>query len=102
MADKKITQLPLQSSQFAADDLLPLVTDVDTTPANKKIKVKDFLKLGFNLLSSNTAGLTLTTGTANATAQISTTANTHLVSHAIRLYVNGAYVWLLASNVAPF
>ena len=43
MADKKVTALTAVGDGIAAADLLMVITDVATTPVNKKITVKNFL-----------------------------------------------------------
>ena len=42
MADKKVTALTAVGDGIAAADLLMVITDVATTPVNKKITVKNF------------------------------------------------------------
>lgn len=43
MADKKVTALTAVGDGITAADLLMVITDVATTPVNKKITVKNFL-----------------------------------------------------------
>ena len=43
MADKKVTALTAVGTGITAADLLMVITDVATTPVNKKITVKNFL-----------------------------------------------------------
>ena len=43
MADKKVTALTAVGDGIDAADLLMVITDVATTPVNKKITVKNFL-----------------------------------------------------------
>ena len=44
MADKKVTALTAVGDGITAADLLMVITDVATTPVNKKITVANFLK----------------------------------------------------------
>ena len=44
MADKKVTALTAVGTGITAADLLMVITDVATTPVNKKITVANFLK----------------------------------------------------------
>jgi hypothetical protein len=69
MADKKITQLTERVTTILGTDLLPLVGNTTTTPANFKVQVKNFLsQIQVDLPQTTTFAFGITANvTANAT-----------------------------------
>ena len=74
MTDKKITELD-QETSVALSDIIPVVTDIDTTPATKKATVEDVLKDGLNALNTR-FGLNIILGN-----------KTEVISTGVKLYV---------------
>lgn len=100
MPDKKITQLPgpATAAQIANTDVLPLVGNTATTPANYKAQVKDFLSAAFGPVSL-TMTANLTAGNTGVQLTSFSHANTAAVAtRAVKMVINGDTIWLLGRD----
>jgi len=100
MPDKKITQLPgpATAAQIANTDVLPLVGNTATVPANYKAQVKDFLSAAFGPVSLTMTANTTAGNTGVQMTAFSNVAAGAVATRAIKITINGDTLWLLGRD----
>ncbi len=83
MSDKKVSQQTEHTTQILGVDLLPIVSDISTTPANYRVQVKNFLKdIQIDLPQTSRSAFKLTSNiTADANSAVFATAEFNMVAN---------------------
>lgn len=101
MSDKKVTQLTEKVTAILGVDLIPVVANVATAPANFKVTVKNFLSgLLIDLPQTTFSALKITANvTANATAAVLAAAEFILQANSSMSFTSQDRVGLIVNNI---